>query len=237
MYQEEQIVYETWIEFQKVIGHKKISLQLRFDYGLVFNHKKVYRIMKQLGIQSIQRKKRYTSLRRHQVLNTYRYPNQLQRNFKSQQPYKKMCTDITEFHIGNKTLYLSSIIDLYNNKIEVYKYSRKTSTKLVIETLKSLDSTKTIDLILRSDQGFQYTSYEYKKLLSKLKVNGSMSRIGTPLDNAPIETFHSMIKSEIHLNSIKSIEELEKKVDKYIYIYNERRVQHKLKTPPNYYVK
>lgn len=232
---DEIIVFEKWLEFDKAIGYKKIALQLLWDYGLIMNHKKVYRIMKELRIQAIQRKKSYSAQRTQEVKNNYVFPNVLARKFGATRRYEKLCTDITEFQFGDKTVYLSCVIDLYSNEIVTYKRSRGHTNKLVIDVIKSLDKTKINNTIYHCDQGSEYVSYRYKKQIEKLKLKGSMSRVANPIDNAPIEVFHSMIKTEIQLNNIKNIEELEQKIDKYIYRYNYRRVQHKLKTPPVYY--
>lgn len=232
---DEIIVFDKWVEFEKAIGYKKIALQLLWDYGLIMNHKKVYRIMKELKIQAIQRKKSYTAKRVIQIQNSYIFPNVLAVNFKSTRKYEKLCTDICEFPFKDKKVYLSAVIDLYNNEIVTYKRTRGHTGKLVLDTIKSLNISKINNTIYHSDQGGEYRSFKFKKQIKKLKLKGSMSRAGTPTDNAPIEVFHSMIKTEIQFNNIKTIEELEQKIDDYIYRYNNRRVQHKLKTPPVYY--
>lgn len=232
---DEIIVFEKWLEFKKAIGYKKVALQLLWDYGLIMNHKKVYRIMKELKIQAIQRRKSYSTKRGNEVRNKYVYPNTLSRNFKATRRYEKLCTDITEFPFKGKTVYLSCVIDLYSNEIVTYRRSRGHTGKLVLEVIKSLDKSKFKDTLYHTDQGIEYVCFKFKKQLEKLKLKGSMSRVANPIDNAPIEVFHSMIKTEIQLNDIKIIEELEQKIDEYIYRYNYRRVQHKLKTPPVYY--
>lgn len=191
--------------------------------------------MKELKIFAIQRKKTFQAKRTKEVKNRYVFPNVLARNFKAIRRYEKLCTDITEFPFKGKTVYLSCAIDLYSNEIVAFQRSRGHTGKLVIDLIESLDKSKIKGTIYHSDQGSEYVSYKYKKQIEKFKLKGSMSRVANPIDNAPIEVFHSMIKTEIQLNHIKTIEELEQKIDDYIYSYNNRRVQHKLKTPPVYY--
>ena len=193
--------------------------------------------MKELRIQATQRKKSYTAKRTNEVKNSFVFPNQLARDFKATERYEKLCTDITEFPFMGKTVYLSCVIDLYDNQIVTYRRSRGNTSKLVMDVIKSLDISRIIKnkTIYHTDQGSEYVSYRFKKQIEKLKLKGSMSGVANPIDNAPIEVFHSMIKTEIQLNNIKTIEELEQKIDEYIYRYNYRRVQHKLKTPPVYY--
>lgn len=232
---DEIIVFEKWLEYNKAIGYKKIALQLLWDYGLIMNHKKVYRIMRELRISAIQRRKTYHAKRNKEVRNEYVFPNILAREFKATRRYEKICTDITEFPFKGQTVYVSCAIDLYNNEILSYQRSRGHTGKLVIEVINGLDPISINNTIYHSDQGTEYTSYKFKKKIDKLKLRGSMSRVANPIDNAPIEVFHSMIKTEIHLNDITTIEELEQRIDEWIYRYNYKRVQHKLKTPPVYY--
>lgn len=232
---DEIIVFEKWLEYDRAIGYKKIALQLLWDYGLIMNHKKVYRIMRELKIQAIQRKKTLQAKRSEEVRNSFVFPNVLARNFKATRRYEKICTDITEFQYKGKTIYVSCAIDLYNNELVSYQRSRGHTTKLVIDVINGLDQTKINNTIYHCDQGTEYTSYRFKKQIKKLKLKGSMSRVANPIDNAPIEVFHSMIKTEIQLNNIKNIEDFEQRIDEWIHRYNYKRVQHKLKTPPVYY--
>ncbi|MBC1634519.1 DDE-type integrase/transposase/recombinase, partial [Listeria welshimeri] len=89
------------------------------------------------------------------------YDNILQKNFISNEPFKKLVTDITYLPFGQKNLYLSSIMDLYNGEIIAYTIKDKQDVSLVLDTLEQLP--KKCDGLLHSDQGSVYTSYQYQK--------------------------------------------------------------------------
>ena len=105
-----------------------------------------------------------------------------------------LTTDITYLPFGHSMLYLSSIMDIYNREIVAYKIDDKQDQSLVNDTLNQIDIPE--GCILHSDQGSVYTSYAYYQLCEEKGIIRSMSRKGTPADNAPIESFHSSLKSE-----------------------------------------
>ena len=90
--------------------------------------------------------------------------------------------------------------------------------------------------MLHSDQGFHYTNPNFRQKLKDLKITQSMSRKGNCLDNAPIESFFGHFKDELDYSTCDTFEELEKKVNEYIYDYNNNRYQWNLKkmTPVQY---
>ena len=129
-----------------------------------------------------------------------------------------------------KKLYLSTIIDLYDRHVVAYKISKFNNNYLVIETLnEAINKQKDVHgLIIHSDQGFQYTSSEYKAICEANGINISMSRKGTPIDDAPIESWHALLKKEtLYNNNIKSLQEYQKLVEDWILFYNTTRLKSK----------
>ncbi|HGM3867998.1 TPA: IS3 family transposase, partial [Clostridioides difficile] len=158
------------------------------------NHKRVYRLMKELGIKSIIRKKVY----RRKFKSYEIYDNILNREFRANQPLEKICMDITYIPIGKKFLYMNVAKDLFNGEIVAYEISTKMDTKLVNNTVNQLINMNLAkDCILHTDQGSQYTSRSYSKRLKDNGIIQSMSRRGNCWDNAPIESFFSHFKSEL----------------------------------------
>ncbi|WP_422785223.1 IS3 family transposase [Sporosarcina globispora] len=143
---------------------------------------------------------------------------------------QKWVTDITYLMFNQKRLYLSAIKDLYNNEIVAFKISNSNNLKLVTETIKTAKKKQDVHgVTLHSDQGFQYTSRQYHKLLKKNKITPSMSRKGNCLDNASMENFFGHLKSEVmYLHSFKTEEEVIQAIEQYIYFYNHERFQKKL---------
>ncbi|OZQ60564.1 hypothetical protein CA599_29915 [Paenibacillus taichungensis] len=101
---------------------------------------------------------------------------------------QKLVTDITYVRIGHDFAYLSVVMELYNNEIIAWELSERNDLKLVIETVKKLKCGPTL---LHSDQGFQYTTQSYAKLLEEKKLTRIHSRCGNCYDNACIESFFS----------------------------------------------
>ena len=148
-------------------------------------------------------------------------------------PNKVWTTDITYLIYNNKRLYLSTILDLYDRKVVAYKISKFNNIPLVIDTLnEAIAKRKDVKgTIIHSDQGFQYTSYEYKAICESNGIQISMSRKGTPIDDSPMESFHGILKKEtLYNNNIKSIEEYQALVEDWIEFYNTKRLKNRKKS-------
>ncbi|MBQ0147782.1 MAG: IS3 family transposase, partial [Flavobacteriaceae bacterium] len=157
--------------------------------------------------------------------------NLLDRKFKSIAPNQKWVTDITEFKVGNQKLYLSPILDLYNQEIISYELSERPVFNQVENMLKKAFKRlpKGSKLMLHSDQGWQYQMRQYQFLLKEKGITQSMSRKGNCLDNAIIENFFGTLKSELfYLKKFNSIEQLKKEIKQYIYYYNNERIKSNL---------
>ena len=205
-------------------GYRRITFELRHK-GFTINHKTVLRLMKLLGLKSLIRVKRYKSYKGEQGKTA---PNVLERDFKASRPCEKWATDVTEFNVRGKKLYLSPIIDLFNGEIISYELSVRPNLEQVIKMLKK--SFKGLpgnsNLILHSDQGWQYQMKQYQRMLKKKGIIQSMSRKGNCLDNAIIENFFGIIKSELfYLKKYTSIKELEAEIKEYIKYYNNDRIK------------
>ena len=202
---------------------------LKIKYGVIFNHKKVARIMKKYNLKPeyIRRIRPNVGIKR---IEENVQPNLVKRNFKTKGFNQIWCTDITYLIWGNKRAYLSTIIDLYNRHVVAYQISKFNNIPLVIDTLnKALKIEKDVHgLILHSDQGFQYTSVEYKAICASKGITISMSRKGTPLDDSPIESWHGILKKEtLYNNNITSLEHYIRLVEEWIVFYNSTRLKNR----------
>lgn len=206
------------------LGYRRITLLLR-QQGQVINHKTVLRLMGVLKLKSIIRLKKYKSYKGEQGKIT---PNFLNRVFKAEKPNQKWATDVTEFNVSGKKLYLSPVIDLYNQEIVSYELSESPSFKSIMTMLdkafKKVNITQ--PLLLHSDQGWQYQMKHYQHTLQNKGITQSMSRKGNCLDNAVIENFFGIIKSELfYLKKYDSILQLKKEIMQYINYYNNDRIK------------
>ncbi|HEE9033924.1 IS3 family transposase [Bacillus cereus] len=209
----------------KEYGYPRMKIALE-EEGYFINHKKVYRLMSELNIQSIIRKKR--RFFKGNYSNTF--PNVLNREFKDRQQNEALVTDITYLRFQEGFRYLSVVQDIYNNEVVSWKISKRNDNELVLDTIEMLAQKRDVrGTILHSDQGFQYTSHAYNKRLLDLGIIGSHSRKGNCHDNACIESFFSHFKSEmLYLNHFKTEADLIQAIEKYIYFYNYKRFQKRL---------
>lgn len=205
-------------------GYRKMTALLRQEIGV--NHKTVQRIMQKYGWQWRVKVKK----RKQTGQSYYIAPNLFNRDFVATAPLQKLVTDITYLPFGQKQLYLSSIQDLYNGEIIAYSIGERQDMDFVLHTLAQLNHVPK-GCTLHSDQGSVYTSYRYQQVVKGKGITMSMSRKGTPADNAPIESFHSALKSEtFYLDNLKRTTTaiVEQTVQDYINYYNYIRIQTKL---------
>ena len=174
-------------------GYRRITATLK-NKGLKINHKKVERLMKEAGIKSLVRIKKYQSYKGQQGIIAR---NLLKRDFKAKKPYKKWVTDVTEFAVAGKKLYFSPILDLYNSEVVSFTISDRPNLDQTMDMLKK--ALKKLPAgarpILHSDQGWQYQMKAYQHQLRKSKIRQSMSRKGNCLDNAVIENFFGILNA------------------------------------------
>ena len=238
-YEKKQQVTDKYREIKSLIeqiyhrhkgrfGYRRITLEMK-NKGILINHKTVLRLMKFLGLKSLIRVKKYKSYKgEHGKIA----PNVLKRDFKAVMPNEKWATDVTEFNVSGKKLYLSPIIDLFNGEIISYDLSERANFNQTLSMLKKSfekipDKT---NLILHSDQGWQYQMKQYQYLLKQKGIKQSMSRRGNCLDNAIIENFFGILKSELfYLKKYSSINQLKHEIIEYIEYYNNDRIKLNLK--------
>ena len=210
------------------IGHRTVRGLLK-NNGTKLNRKTVQRIMQKYNLQCRVKPKRAKKMAGESNLIV---PNLLEQNFKSDAPNQKWVTDITYLPFGESMLYLSTILDLYNNEIIAYKVSDTQNAQLVLDTLEmACQKRNTAGTILHSDQGAQYTSRAFQLTTKENGIITSMSRKGNCFDNAVIESFHSSLKSEefYTLERVRLTNAIvQQKTEDYMYYYNYIRPFQKL---------
>ncbi|MBA7509698.1 IS3 family transposase ISMco1 [subsurface metagenome] len=174
-------------------GYRRITAALRREDVLI-NHKKVYRIMCKNGICcSIRRNFKATTNSNHDLA---KYPN-LVRNLITSRLDEVWHADITYIRFEASFAYLAAIIDGYSRKVVGYALGKTLSSALTIAALKdAIKARNTEDFIHHSDQGFQYCSSQYIKILKENSISISMSDKANPYDNAKMESFFRTLKVE-----------------------------------------
>lgn len=162
-------------------GYRRMTHALKRD-GTKINHKKVLKIMKEMGIQCKKRRKFAVTTNSSHRLRTY--PN-LAKKLVVDRTDKLWCADITYIRILTAFVYLAAIIDAFSRKIVGYAIGRTLAAELTLGALKrAIEGRNTTDLIHHSDRGIQYASYDYVALLESRDIKISMSAKGNPYENA-----------------------------------------------------
>ena len=149
------LIKEIFDESKGTYGYRRVCEGLLIKYGVIYNHKKIQRIMNKYNIKpNYIRKKKNQSYKR---IEANIKPNLVKRKFNVDKENKIWTTDITYLIFNGKRAYLSTILDLYDRKIVTYKISKFNDLKIVIDTLnEAIAKRKDVyGLIIHSDQGFQ----------------------------------------------------------------------------------
>ena len=222
-------------ESHQRFGANKIAAVLSAQ-GISTSPKYVRELMQEMGLQSITQ---YSKRDYQKGKRLAKKQNVLQRQFKADEPNRVWVSDVTCFKINEKYLYVCVILDLFSRKVVAYRVSPKNSTYLITSTFRQAYQNRNTpqSLMFHSDQGAQYTSKTFRKLLCMNKVVQSFSAPGQPHDNAVMESFFSFMKrEEIYRTQYKSEQQFAESVESYIEFYNTQRPHSTLnyKTPDRF---
>lgn len=214
-------------------GYRRINDDLRHDYGICVNDKRVLRICRKKNIKSTIKYSNHGCTR--QAKNPmFLAENLLNRQFHADMPNEKWLTDVTEFKWYEGTevhkIYLSAILDLYDRRIVSFVISNRNDNPLVFQTLdQAIEANPDAHPLFHSDRGFQYTNRVFHKKLEDAGMTQSMSRVAKCIDNGPMEGFWGILKRERYYGRrYTSRESLVRMIEDYIHYYNARRVQRNL---------
>jgi putative transposase len=210
-------------------GHRRIHTELA-KHGWAVAKKTVLKLMGALQLVcKVRRKKRYNSYRGEQGTVA---PNVLNREFNADAPNQKWVTDVTEFSVGDRKLYLSPIMDLFNRQIISYAVGLSPNLELTNTSLRRALATLEPGQqpLVHSDQGFQYQHASWRRILQNAGATQSMSRKANCYDNAVMENFFGHLKEELfHRVRFLSTDALTAALHEYIHWYNTERISTKLK--------
>jgi transposase InsO family protein len=232
------LIKEIFDKGKKKLGWRSVQMRLKNDYKITMNHKKIRRIMSKYGLCCQARRKNPYKAIMKKTQEHRTFENILSREFKQSLPKKALCTDITYlyFSLGRKA-YLSAIKDIATGEILSWEISINIDLEFVLKTVGRLENLKLPpDALIHSDQGFHYTNPLYIAKIKQLNIIQSMSRKGSCIDNAPMESFFGHLKDELEFKNCSTFQELTVKVTEYMQYYNHHRYQWGLKkmTPAQY---
>lgn len=233
----EQEIVQLFNQFDARQGVLQLKASMLRHYNKIVNHKKIRAIMHKYNlICKVRRSKKAKGVIENRIIKE----NILNRQFVVSEPNKFFVTDFSYINVLAQTYYLSVIIDLFDKRPIVWYISSKCDKTLSLNTIELLEKKVNLEeVLIHSDQGIQYTCSAYVELLASKKVIQSMSRKGNCWDNAVVENFFGIIKTEsiyrypARCRTIESLTELlEEEIEYYI---NERPQKSLGGIPPKEY--
>lgn len=196
-------------------------VELLKGMGYPVGPKRIRRLFKVMGHQTIYRKKNLTKNALKEFIKPY-----LLRGMKITHANQVWCTDITYIPMARGFMYLTAFIDVYSRRIVGWGISNTMSKQWCLQVLKEAIQTNGAPQIINSDQGSQYTSFAWTNFLETNGIKISMDGKGRATDNAWIERFWKTIKYQyLHLNPCDNGIELLEAVNYYIGYYNQKKHQ------------
>ena len=242
-YENYKLIKEAFDYRGRSKGARSIKMYLQRKKDIIFNLKRIRRLMRKFGLVcSIRKANPYKKMIRA-IQTSSICENKVKRHFNQGVAGKIFLTDITYLFYGkglNKRAYLSTVKDAGTTEIVAYNPSKTMELPIVLDTIHMLIGNKLIEIdknaLIHSDQGAHYTSKAFQDLLKKVELEQSMSRRGNCWDNAPQESFYGHMKDELHLDQCETFEELCEELDDYFDYYNNDRYQWDLgmRTPKEY---
>ena len=217
-------------------GYRRVLLDLR-NQGWVVNHKLVYKLMRAMGLKAkIRQRRPYIS---YTGTISYIAENTLERNFTPDRLNTVFVSDVTEFKVAGRKVYLSPVMDLFDRSIVAHTVATSPSTAFTADSLTKTIKTCTPEpgWMMHTDQGFQYQHSSWRNLIHDNGGVQSMSRKANCYDNAVMENFFGHLKTEMYHGEVfDTVAEFNQAIDDYIQWYNTERIQQRLKglTPMHY---
>lgn len=223
-----QAIQQAFEAAHGAYGHRRVHAVI-LRQGWRVAKKTVLKLMAELELRcQVRRRRRYNSYRGDigQAAT-----NVLNRDFTARSEHSKWVTDVSEFHVGETKIYVSPVVDLYDNRIVSINTGTSASVKMVTDGLREAIATLPPGQrpIVHSDQGFQYRHTLWRHSLRDANLTQSMSRKGNCLDNATMESVFGHLKEEwFRIQQPSTTEEFHTGLARYVHWWNTTRIQQRL---------
>lgn len=228
------LINESYLSSECRYGYRKITAALK-SQAININHKKVLKLMNEMGIEGIYPKKSISTTIVNKENKIYPY---LLKGLKIDRVNLVWSTDITYIKIGGQFMYFMAIIDLYSRYIIAYDLSHTMRSEFCVAILEKALKTGR-PYIFNTDQGSQYTGNDFTKLLRMNHIRISMNHKGRCFDNIYVERLWRTLKQEVvYYYRPEDISGLERMIDEFVLWYNNKRLHQSLRyhTPSELYL-
>lgn len=215
-----KLIKDIYYMSNQNVGHRPM-VALLAKKGVILSKTTVFKYMNtELKLYAILKTKK-SRYKKHKpdVLQL----NKLNQKFSTHKKNEVWCTDFTYIKLKNgQMVYNQTILDIYDRSVIVSRNSKYITSEFALDTLKIALKKEKIKrkLLLHSDRGSQFTSFDFNNFCKENGIIHSMSRASQPYDNAVIERFYKTFKSEfVYKNNFYSIDDLDNKTDKYIHLW------------------
>ncbi len=221
-------IYTIWKNNRKTYGTIRLTKAMKLFYSPSVGRTRVISMMKLLKIKGkcIKRFKNASTDSNH---NEPKIGDLVKRNFSQVEANKIWVTDVTVIETSkNNHVYLCIVLDIFSRMIVGWSISRRNDTKLIIEaTSRAINLRNPSEgLVIHSDRGSNYCSYEYRKYLFENNIRPSNGRSGNCWDNAVAESFFATLKRELDYNIFYDIQDAKNEIANYIEIFYNRQRFH-----------
>jgi putative transposase len=220
------MIQKIVVEHRRRYGYRRVWFELNHEMGMVVNHKRVLRLMREDNLLALQRKQFVMTTDSNHRLEI---ALNLARHMKLTAVNQLWVADITYIRLSREFVFLAIVMDAYSRKVVGWDLSRSLSSGLALRALKQAIAMRqpSPGLVHHSDRGAQYASREYVELLEKHQMVASMSRPGNPYDNARCERFMQTLKQEeINAGAYRDLEHLRENLGDFIERYYNRKRLH-----------
>lgn len=229
------LVQKAFFKNKELYGSIRLQMYIESEYGQKFNRKTIASSMQRLGLKAKIRKERIVKETKD---TSFSVTDKIKQHFKADKPNLKWFTDVTQINTTSNPMFMSMIIDSYNNEIIDYTLSLDRSDGFVYTNIANAMSKRTsndVRTILHSDHGVEYSSKRYFGLKELYGFEQSMGRPSVSLDNRPAEYFFSILKQECIYRipeKERTIERVTSEIHRFIHWYNNERIDTSLRMSP-----
>jgi len=211
-------------EHRGAYGVPRVTAELH-RRGLMINHKRVERLMREYGLAGITRRKR-RALTRPAADSVTPVGDLIRRDFTAEKPGQRFVGDITCLPTFEGWLYLATVIDLRTREVVGHAMAEHMRTDLVCQAIDLATARGLIsdNAVFHSDRGVQYTSGQFRAALAEHDIRPSVGRVGSCYDNAVAEAFFATLKTEIGTTIWRTRAQARQDVFGYLRYYNHKRL-------------